>query len=402
MGVWNMFIGRLKVEITCASQDQFISTACDIGISLFDLEQKDQLTISCTVTRKQYALLERLVARMGGAVKVLYEKGLYFHVRSLKARPIFLFGVALLLCLTVFIPTRVFFIYVEGNHQVPTYCILDKAEACGLKFGASRRMLRSEQVKNQLLSEIPQLQWVGVNTRGCVAVISVDERTEISQEESEGRVGSIIAQRDGIIQEITVVRGNALCTVGQAVQKGQVLVSGYTDCGIVIKAELAEAEVYALTKRELTAVTPVDYRIRGRYIGRKNKYRLKFGKKSMKLYKDSGISDSTCVRIYTERYITLPGGFQLPLAVVNEALYYYEEDEICINNAEDCPWLREYVDAYLHKHMTAGKILNAAYQQQSQGDIVRQIANYACLEMIGQIHVEERYQINGKRDGKDY
>ena len=44
-------------------------------------------------------------------------------------------------------------------------------------------MIRSEKVKNSLLQRIPQLQWAGINTDGCVAVISVREKTAIKNSE---------------------------------------------------------------------------------------------------------------------------------------------------------------------------------------------------------------------------
>ena len=54
--------------------------------------------------------------------------------------------------------------------------ILERAEYCGVHFGAKAGSVRSEQVKNRLLFEIPELRWAGVNTTGCTAVITVAER----------------------------------------------------------------------------------------------------------------------------------------------------------------------------------------------------------------------------------
>ena len=69
--------------------------------------------------------------------------------------------------------------------------------------------------------------------------------------------------RDGFIVSATVTRGNFLCRVGQSVKAGQVLISGYTDCGICIQATRAEGEIYAQTSRDFAAVTPLSGRFGG-------------------------------------------------------------------------------------------------------------------------------------------
>lgn len=398
MGPWNSLSGVLKIEITSASPTQLLNRAGEAGIALHGIVYQNALTVQCCIARREYTPLEKLVFRLGGNIKILQKRGIYFDLTGLVKRPIFLLSIILILILTVVLPTRVLFVRVNGNKTVADALILEKAEMCGVAFGAGRRELRSEQIKNALLSQIPQLQWVGVNTAGCVATISVRERSVAAQSVPEYSVGSIVAERDGILREMTIFKGNALCAVGQAVKEGQVLVSGYTDCGISIKAEMAEAEIIAQTRRELSAVTPVDFNVRGHIDGKVERYRLQIGKKSINLYKDSGIPDASCVRIYTKKYATLPGGFQLPFAVIKEELFYYTLDGSCSVNAADFLWMECAAESYLHKQMLAGKILQADYTRELDSDLCYQTADYSCLEMIGQVRAEESFQIDGKRD----
>ena len=148
------------------------------------------------------------------------------------------------------VPGRVFFIEIEGNQQIPDRLILEVVQENGIQFGAVRRDIRSEKIKNILLEKIPQLQWVGVNTNGCVAVISVRER-QFENDSQEYSFGSIVASRDAIIQQITVLRGTQLCKVGQAVKAGEILVSAYKDYGISVKMTGAKAEIYGQTEHNL-------------------------------------------------------------------------------------------------------------------------------------------------------
>ena len=79
-------------------------------------------------------------------------------------------------------------------------------------------------MKNALLQQIPTLQWAGINTDGCVATISVREKTVQMQQDVRYPVISIVAVRDGYITQMTVTAGSAGCKVGQSVEKGQVLI----------------------------------------------------------------------------------------------------------------------------------------------------------------------------------
>ena len=92
---------------------------------------------------------------------------------------VLIIGLMLLLFFSVWLPSRVLFIEIQGNDTLSAQSILEEAKDCGIIMGASRRFVRSQQVKNTLLDKLPQLQWAGVETIGCVAVITVRERQPV-------------------------------------------------------------------------------------------------------------------------------------------------------------------------------------------------------------------------------
>jgi similar to stage IV sporulation protein len=297
--------------------------------------------------------------------------------------------------MVLYLPTRVLFVKVEGNINIPDRLIISEAEQCGIGFGASRRHVRSEKMKNALLSAIPQLQWAGVNTTGCVAIISVKERSETDQVKQDYGVNSIIAARDGVIRDIIVTRGNALCKTGQAVKQGQVLVSGYTDCGIFIKAEPAEAEIFAQTLRNLDVVSPHYFAKRTNEMGVTKRYSVRIGKNIINFCKDSGISDAEYVKMYKEKILTLPGGFQLPVALIIEQNVRYDYVQMPAPADDGTAWLTQKADKYLRNQMIAGSILDSNVFVEQLDDVYHLSGNYSCLESIGQVRGEENIQNDG-------
>lgn len=389
MGIWSSLDGTIRVRITSASVGKTLSDINNSDIELMDTSVVNDLVVEAVVKRRCYKTLNKIIERKGDKLEILDRSGVYWDFVSLKKRPILLVGILIYVLLALYLPSRIFFVRVTGNESVPAEVIISQAETFGIRFGASRKDVRSEQVKNALLSAVPQLQWVGVNTYGCVAQITVRERTETPGKISNNGVCSIVASRDGVIQSLTATRGNVLCKVGQAVKAGQVLISGYTDCGISIKATAAEAEVYAKTKHNLTVKSPLNRAVRQQQAVKRTRYSIIIGKKLIKLYKDSGISDTGCVKIYSEQYLTLPGGFQLPIALASEVQIVYTTQTKILNEDVVFDRVETQSEEYLKNTMVAGAILSAQTSKQVAGEVLWMYGEYACVEMIGQIYNEE-------------
>ncbi len=393
MHIWDSLVGRVQCRVVSASLSGFfsrITQLCDVD----RLENKDDLTASFWVSRRDLPVISDIAQQRGDVLEVIKREGIFWSIKGVLKRPVLVIGLFAFLFLTVFLPTRVLFVFVDGNDTVPATQILDVAQKCGISFGAAREHVRSERIKNNLLQELPQLQWACVNTAGCVAVISVQERNPVDIDHTPG-ICDIDATRDGIVTEITVYRGTPLCRVGQVVKKGQTLISGYTDLGLVVKAGRAEGEIFAETQRSLTVITPTEYRTRQTNTRTENRYSLQLGKKLINFKKDSGISPPGCGRMYVERYATLPGGFRLPIAVVLERITYHEE---CPQQSDDFSWLHNAGVRIVQEDMIAGEILSKNVSLQPSDGVAMLYGAYRCREMIGYIQNEETFTDYGKRN----
>ena len=221
MGLFHSLYGKVHIELISADISGLLSQISEKNIFVDSLLSVDEMTIRGRILRTDYKRLFSLAQRRGDKLTVIKKVGLYWRGKRLAIRPVLLTGLATVLLLALVLPSRILFVRVQGNSAVPSKLILEMADKCGISLFASRRKVRSEKVKNALLERIPELQWVGVNTAGCVATINVTEKTVTDQpEEYVGRISSIVASRDGVIWECIVLRGNALCQVGQAVKAG--------------------------------------------------------------------------------------------------------------------------------------------------------------------------------------
>ena len=135
-------------------------------------------------------------------------------------------------------------------------------------------------------------------------------------------VANVVAARDGVLTEVSVTEGMRLCAVGDTVRQGQLLVSGYEDYGLFIRPVCASAEIYARTWHTGTVVTPAE-RLEKRYTGREWKQvTLIVGKKRIKLWGNSSISQQDCDKMIVEKAVRT-SGYAYPLRLETAILREY-------------------------------------------------------------------------------
>ncbi len=388
MGIDNNIGGNVRFRLTSGDLSRTLQELAKSNLTVHEVVMESELSALVSLSVGEYRKAWKIIKRNGGQTELIKRQGLLWMMYGLRKRAVLLTGCLILLALTIWLPSRIFFLDVTGNQLLPDNYIKMQAQMQGMSFGCKRSEVRSEIMKNRLLAEIPELEWVGITTSGCVATISVREsQTRNHKNESESVPGNVIAVCDGVISSVTVTKGNPVCKPGQAVQKGQILISGYEDCGLILKHTGAEGEVYANTYRILEGFSLLSADKRTDLKSVTKKISIRIGKNLIKLSKDSGISYTSCVKMYSERYVTLPGGFQLPVSFVVETFYDYESSSIISDHAYD--WLNVAVESYLQNQMFAGTVLNNNLQLNVRDEICFFRGQYSCIEQIGVNKIEE-------------
>ncbi|MBQ8237016.1 MAG: sporulation protein YqfD [Oscillospiraceae bacterium] len=390
MGLFRNLAGEIRVRLTSADVAEALAAVSGAGIPIKNAAAEDELTFSFTIARGDYKKLSSIAKRRGDLIRLTDRRGIYWDLQRLRRRPVFIFGMVFLLMMAMFVPSRVLLIEVRGNTTIPASQIIEAAGECGICFGASRREVRSEKVKNALLEAMPELAWAGVNTYGCRAVISVRQRDPEPEKMQRPEVAHIVAARDGFVLSCDVVSGSGQCIPGQAVKAGEVLISGYTDCGICITATRADGEIMAATTRALTAVTPAECMKKGRQIKETVKYSLIVGKIRINFDNNSGILDASCGRMVTNYHLTLPGGYRLPVTLVKQTATEMELSAI----GTEPTVLQDYAVRYLGSQMIAGTVTEAVESITEDGGVWMLTGDYACTEMIGRERAEQNGELH--------
>ena len=396
MAIMNLLSGSVEVQITSGDITGCLSALAAAGVILQEIRYDTDLSFTATISPADSVKARRITEKRGDDCKIIHKTGWIFALKRLYKRAVLITGILFLMLLTIWIPRRIFFLQVEGNAQVNTQSILMSVQGNGVTFGCRRSQLRSDEIKNKIIEDIPQLDWVGITTEGCVATISVSEKKQHSDITSQDApVSSIVASRDGIVESVTATKGTVLCKPGYAVYQGQILISGYEDLGRILKGGNAQGEVYAKTFYITEAISPRIYQCRTEILQKKTLWSLQIGKKFINFSKDSGISPTTCVKMYEERYLTLPGGFQLPVCLIRQDIVQYDLQEEALS-AQFGQWMPAVMESYMKKQMLAGEIHYARDFSECLDDIFYMSSRYSCLEQIGIRKIEESWKDYGK------
>lgn len=392
MSLYRSIGGQVRAELTSADIPGFLAAAGKLSLHLRDLQMENELTVRFTLERSSLGRLSALAYRRGERLQILGRWGIFWKAAALVRRPVLTAGLGLLAALTLFLPSRILLVEVQGNAVISENRILETAAQCGIRFWASRREVRSEGMKNALLEAMPELSWAGINTYGSRAVITVREGRDGGEETEPPLVSSIVAALDGFILSCQAERGTALCAPGQGVKAGDVLISGYTDCGLCVTATRSLGEVMAVTQRQIAAITPADCLKKGARKGEEVTYSLILGKFRINFDNNSGISPPGCGRMVTEYTLTLPGNFSLPVKLQKQTVNGYALTKTDVAEDAAGALLSRFAADHLQAQMIAGAVTEALETIHAEDGRWVLTGNYACTEMIGR----ERAEQNGE------
>lgn len=135
-----------------------------------------------------------------------------------------LIGALLFYVLLQALSAHIWFVDVTGQVGLPGERIKAVARQYGLRPGVSKDGVDVRTVERQLLLNISEIAWVGVNLTGTRAIIEVVEKTPPKQEDRSP--ADIVAAKTGVITEIIAMTGQPVVNQGDTVKKGQRLISG--------------------------------------------------------------------------------------------------------------------------------------------------------------------------------
>ena len=187
------------------------------------------------------------------------NRGLPALIFTLSKKYGLVLGLIAFLAITVSAEMFIWEIKVSGNEKISDSEILHEMSEFGVKTGARSASLDLDSICTDYLLKHKDVSWIRVNIIGNCAEIVLREKATASPEEKD-YPSSLVALCDGFIFRVEVNSGQVLVSSGEAVLKGQVLVSGLVDNGNeTFRFERARAKIFALTEDVISVKIPMTY-----------------------------------------------------------------------------------------------------------------------------------------------
>ena len=383
MAEWRgWLLGEATLSLTGADPAWALNRLAAERVPFWAIEWEDAFTVQITVPRSQ---VRRAISAIEGAMcqaKVLSRRGLPGRVRQILHRPVLLAFLIFNLLLVLILPQFVLFYQVTGNETVPEEQILRALSDLGVGFGTFGPDIKPLWIKNHILNEIPELQWITVTQNGCCAQVVVRERVEQPETENQKGYGHVVATQSGLVTEMSVLSGQALCQVGDTVLAGERLVSGLVDLERTYTLTQAKAEIYARTWRKGEVVTPSVYLQKTPTGDTFHCLWLEVGGRSIKIFGNSGILEASCDKMWERQPLTLPGGYELPVALIWETYTPYTLRAASSTESAAQLLLADYAESMTRADMVAGEILERDLDLTVRRGIYRLDWDFRCREMI--------------------
>ncbi|MBQ5328184.1 MAG: sporulation protein YqfD, partial [Oscillospiraceae bacterium] len=270
-------MGYVDFEAFGTDIEKFITLLAKDGIEIISQKKKKYMFYG-RIYAKDYLKIRKNVKKCGLKIKIIKKHGLKFLAKKNKNKIGFIAGSAFIICFVLFMNMFVWEINVLGNRNVKTDEILKSASEMGLITGTLAKDHFVQDIEWFILRKYPELSSVEINIQGSIANIKLNETREKAEMVSDDDIPTnIIASKYGVIRRIDVFDGQKIAETGEAVMKGDLLVSAvYEDRHNKLTLKHARANVIAETDYSLTAEFPLEQKIYSKDKIIKKTYKISF------------------------------------------------------------------------------------------------------------------------------
>ena len=320
----------------------------------------------------------RLLGYAKGKIHIDFgrTKGLYGLLISASKRRGMLLALFFVMLIFLFTRSLVWDVRIEGNERLSDSEIESILREHSFGVGSYWRCVDNSMVEASVLASHPEIAWISLNRRGTVAYVELVESENVGITEEIAPVYSnIVADRDGVIEEITVESGVATVKVGDVVRAGDILISGVVENENSVYFCHARGSVRATGIVNVTAEAPEKVTEKALTRHRIAELRLIIFNFSVNIFKNYGNRENNYDIIRETRKFALFDKYRLPFRIEKCYLAEYTDTERTLAKDE----MTEYAQHNLERKMyamfknadvisirTAGEFSDGAYRLTSR------------------------------------
>lgn len=356
--------------------ERFVNLCTKNGIPLWNLKRKDDY-LEADTTAKGYKSIRESAKRSGVKVSIVKKHGLPFFAHAYRKRRGILIGMAFAFVLVCFLSSMIWSIEVSGNKDLTDEQVLEAFFETGVRVGAFKSKLDCSECAYQVTRKLPQLSFASVNIIGSRAEIIVNERSEKPQFPDESKPCNIVSCENGTVLSIDANIGSPEIKAGDAVIKGDLLISGITENADGSEnLKTARGTVFAKVEKRINTEKQ-DFSFHTQK-SEKNLYAIYIlGARIPLGFSVGEMNKTSCIEKLTN------GSINLPLGIIREHSYELsEETEL----PEECKTLysaKKYCENYRNIFNQSEEIISESVVKNKKDELISFSGRYEIKKDIG-------------------
>ncbi len=241
---------------------------------------------------------------------------------------------------------------VVGNDRVTDAKIVDYLACNGFKTGVRWSDTDKENLEFGVMAEFDEVSRISINKIGSLALVEINETRDKPSITDDSKITNVVAEDDGIITRVTALGGWSQVKAGDAVSKGDLLISGVNESEVDEKNHFAHAHGTVLANVNTTLSLNISREQKDKDFYKSVEYKslFFFGIKIPLYFKaEQGDFDEN-----VSRASLVYNNFRLPIGIETKKCEYYN----VISNRLSDEALEELARSELEK-LKADKLKNA-------------------------------------------
>lgn len=379
-----LILGYCVIHIRGRGGERFINFAMENGINIWDISWLDNNIIEAKIEYGHVHLLPAIRSATKVPYKIKLKRGLpVFSMYLIKRRLALLIGGITAFIIIFWLSGYAYFIEIipdEPLNLVTEEAILAELESAGISLFTSFSTMDFANAEYSLLVNQPLISFVNIKREGTKIIVSVVEKTNMLENITGDDLGSVWAGKDGVIEKVLILYGEAAVESGDTVAKGDLLVTPLDDGK---SSAIVQAKVWYQGYGECV-VSGESSEVAGEVI---RTLTLALENKETGFLFSKKIDETDFEYIKIDEDITpiyLWQGIRLPINIIEEYYLPYATTNVDNGQAEAIEIATEKaVNDILSKLPDEYMILEESIEIISQtDDLVRVKVEYICLEDI--------------------
>ncbi len=252
--------GSVSIEAEGRFLERFLNICMRRGIFLSNVKRESEEKLSAKMGIGGFREIRPIAKKTRTRVRIKSREGMPFLISRYKKRRVAIVGLVLFLGILWYLSSHIIGIDIVGNERLTHTQIEQELKSFGLYRGTPTSKIDRRLLQNQMMTRLDDLAWIGINIKGSRAYIEVRERLDTKKSVDKDIPCNLVAVRDGQIVGLEIRSGQTVVGICDMVEKGDLLVSGAMDSGVVgIRYAHSDGEVYARTLYKKSRIYPLEY-----------------------------------------------------------------------------------------------------------------------------------------------